>query len=196
MVFQSSSSLAKIASVHHQQQTQPHHMPPIPSPLMFSTGPAATSSVNISNQSNSSSRLHFTPFCLPTIDTQSSNTAPSLSSSSPLSMFHPSNECSSSANTTAILFGNQPPQQQPSPSLYARYSNGSFRLIILFLRLMRKISLSLSIFRLRANLSIDRKFSIFIKQPKQYNDVWTSPCSTTFINGYIFIVIFLYTKHV
>jgi hypothetical protein len=93
-----------------------------PSPLMFSTGPAATSSVNIPGQSTSSSRLHFAPFCLPTIDTQSSATG-QLSSSSSSSIFHPSNECSSSANTTALLFGNQ--QQQSSPSLYARYTNGS-----------------------------------------------------------------------
>ncbi len=96
-------------------------MPTAPSPLMFSTGPAATSSVNIPGQSNSSSRLHFTPFCLPTIDTQSSTTGQLSSSTS--SIFHPSNECSSSANTTALLFGNQ--QQQSSPSLYARYTNGS-----------------------------------------------------------------------
>ena len=90
---------------------------------MFSTGPTATSSVNIPGQSTSSSRLHFTPFCLPTIDTQSSTTG-QLSSSSSSSIFHPSNECSSSANTTAILFANQQ-QQQQSPSLYARYTNGS-----------------------------------------------------------------------
>jgi hypothetical protein len=99
---------------------------------MFSTGPTATSSVHMSGPSNSSSRLHFPPFCLPTIDTQSSTNG-QLSSSSSSSIFHPSNECSSSANTTAILFGNQQQQQQHSPSLYARYTNGSCQMIILFI---------------------------------------------------------------
>jgi hypothetical protein len=105
---------------------------------MFSTGPTATSSVNISGQSNSSSRLHFTPFCLPTIDTQSSTTG-QLSSSSSSSIFHPSNECSSTANTAAILFANQQ-QQQQSPSFYARYTNGSYRCIILFIIIIKNHS--------------------------------------------------------
>ena len=57
-------------------------------------------------------------------------------------------------------------------------------------------SLSLLIYRLRANLSIDRNLFIFIKQFEQYNDVWTNPCWTTSINGYIFTAVFLHTKHV
>jgi hypothetical protein len=102
-------------------------MPSATSPLMFSSGPTATSSVNIPGQSSSSSRLHFAPFCLPTIETPSSATG-HLSSSSSSSIFHPPNECSSSANATAILFGNQ--QQQSQPSLYARYTNGASLLIL------------------------------------------------------------------
>ncbi|CAF1145304.1 unnamed protein product [Adineta ricciae] len=138
----------KIASVHHQhqqqqqqqqqqqhqqQQQQLHHIPPATSPLMFPTGPTATSSVNIPVQATASptavaaSRLHFTPFCLPPIDTSSA--APGqLSSSSSSSVFHPSNECSSSngtSNAAALLFSNQQQQQQQhqQQSLYARYTN-------------------------------------------------------------------------
>ena len=108
--------------MQHQQQQQPsHHMPTAPSPLMFSSGSATTSGVNIPGQSNSTSRLHFTPFCLPTIDTQSSTNG--QLSSSPSAIFHPANECSSSAHTTALLFANQQ-QQSASPSLYTRYTNG------------------------------------------------------------------------
>jgi hypothetical protein len=97
---------------------------------MFPSGPTATSSVNIPGQSTSSSRLHFAPFCLPTIETPSSATG-HLSSSSSSSVFHPTNECSSSANATAILFANHhQQQQQQQPSLYARYTNGSSLLFI------------------------------------------------------------------
>ena len=106
---------------------------------MFPTGPTATSSVNIPVQGTASptaaSRLHFTPFCLPPIDT--SSVAPGqLSSSSSSSVFHPSNECSSSngtSNTAALLFSNQQQQQQQhqQQSLYARYTNGLYHLLFI-----------------------------------------------------------------
>ncbi|CAF0823264.1 unnamed protein product [Rotaria sp. Silwood1] len=115
----------KIASAHHQhqqQQQQHQHIPTAHSPLMFSTGATATSSVNIPGQATSSSRLHFNPFCLQAIETPPSASGQFSSSSSSSSVFHPSSECSSSANTATILFGNQQ-QQQPHPSFYARYTN-------------------------------------------------------------------------
>ncbi|CAF3259183.1 unnamed protein product [Rotaria socialis] len=121
----------KIASAHHQnqqqqQQQQISHIPTTPSPLMFSTGATATSSANISGQATSSSRLHFTPFCFPAIDTQTSVTGPFSSSSSSSLGFHVPNECSSSAANT--LFHNQQQhqqqqQQQQQQSFYARYTN-------------------------------------------------------------------------
>lgn len=120
----------KIASVHHQHQQQhappPHHFSSAPSPLLFSNGPTATSSMTIPGQSTSSSRLPFNPFCLPTLDNQLSPTGPL--SSSTTSLFHPSNECSSSANSSAILFANhhQQQQHQATSSPYIRYTNGLY----------------------------------------------------------------------
>ena len=122
----------KIASVHHQQQQQQqqqlqqsHHLSSAPSPLLFTNGPpTATSSVNLSVQSPSSSRLHFNPFCLQAIDVQAPSNG-QLSSSA--SIFHPSNECTSSANSSAILFANQQHQHsQSTPSSYIRYTNGLY----------------------------------------------------------------------
>lgn len=128
----------KIASVHHQQQQQQqlqqsHHLTSAAaSSLLFSNGPpTATSSVNIPVQSPSSSRLHFNPFCLPTIDTQS---PPHSQLSSSTSLFHPSNECTSSTNSAAILFANQQQQHsQPTPSSYIRYTNGLYSFAMFFI---------------------------------------------------------------
>ncbi|CAF0932449.1 unnamed protein product [Adineta steineri] len=96
----------KIASVHQQQQ-----LPASASPLIFPNGPTATSSSTMPGTSTSSSRLHFTPFCLPTLETPSASGTESI--------FQPSNECSSNGNTNnpANLFTNQ---QSP---FYARYTN-------------------------------------------------------------------------
>jgi len=95
----------KIASVHQQ-------LPASTSPLIYPNGPNQT---RISGQPpppppTSSARFHFPPFCLPTIETSTAD-----------SIFPSTNECNSSANTnnSANLFSNQ-----PSSSLYARYTNG------------------------------------------------------------------------
>lgn len=88
-------------------------MPASASPLIFSNAPTATSSnTTIPGPSPSSSRLHFAPFCLPSLETPSSSGTDSL--------FQSTNECSSNGNTTnpANLFTNQ---QTP---FYARYTNG------------------------------------------------------------------------
>jgi paired box protein 3/7 len=91
----------KIASVHQQ-------LPASPSPLIYPNG---STSNRIPGPSTSSSRLHFPPFCLPTLETSSPTTD---------SIHQSSNECSSNGNTnnSANLFVNQP------SSLYARYTNG------------------------------------------------------------------------
>ncbi|UJR21451.1 hypothetical protein I4U23_024536 [Adineta vaga] len=97
----------KIASVHQQQQ-----IPASASPLIFSNAPTATSSnTTIPGPQSSSSRLHFNPFCLPSLETPSSSGTDSL--------FQPNNECSSNGNATnpTNLFTNQ---QSP---FYTRYTN-------------------------------------------------------------------------
>lgn len=89
---------------------------------MFSSGSSATSSAVTAGQAASSSRLHFTPFCFPTIDT---STAANSSFSSPSSGFHSANECSTSA-TNNLFVNQQQAQQQTQPSFYARYTNGLY----------------------------------------------------------------------
>lgn len=101
-------------------------MPSVPSPLMFSSGPSATSSINnTTGQSTASSRFQFTPFCLPPADSAPSTAGQFSSSSASSSGFHSLNECNNTVNTTTLLFGNQQ-QPQSQPSFYPRYPNGSF----------------------------------------------------------------------
>jgi hypothetical protein len=98
----------KMANVHQQQQ-----LPADNNSLAFPHGPLATSSANISGPSTS--RLHFSPFCLSGLE------PPQLSTTD--SIFNPTNECSSTSSNThnpANLFINQ------QSSLYSRYTNGWF----------------------------------------------------------------------
>ena len=122
----------KIASVHHQQQQQPPHLsqpphhlssvPPAASPnsLLFGSNPIASSSAPMLGSSGSASHFQINSFCLPSID----GTSSSGNQFSNSSIFHPSPECSSSANSASMLFNNQQAHHQGSP-LYARYSNGT-----------------------------------------------------------------------
>jgi len=95
----------KIASVHQQ-------LPASTSPLIYPNGSTQprSSGPPPPPPPTSSTRFPFPPFCLPTIETSSTTE----------SMFPPTNECNSTANTnnSANLFSNQP------SSFYARYTNG------------------------------------------------------------------------